>query len=129
MRTVTGLGLTGFTTRSWCGTRKDDHAATTVQSTAEHAVLAMVTAARAGARVPEPVLAYPVAARGGTRGALLAWVDVGGRALDGLEPEEIPDAALADLWHSVAVLHKHRLAHRQLSERTTSSSTTTNKRG
>ena len=35
---------------------QDDHAATT-QSTAEHAVLAMVTAARAGARVPEPVLA------------------------------------------------------------------------
>jgi uncharacterized membrane protein YbhN (UPF0104 family)/tRNA A-37 threonylcarbamoyl transferase component Bud32 len=92
---------------------QDDHAATT-QSTAEHAVLAMVTAARAGARVPEPVLAYPVASGRGTRGALLAWVDVGGRALDGLEPEEIPDAALADLWHSVAVLHKHRLAHHQL---------------
>ena len=93
---------------------QDDHTATTVQSTAEHAVLAMVTAARAGARVPEPVLAYPVAAGRGTRGALLAWVDVGGRALDGLEPEEFPDAALADLWHSVSVLHNHRLAHRQL---------------
>jgi uncharacterized protein (TIRG00374 family) len=93
---------------------QDDGSSTTVESTAEHSVLAMVAAVRAGARVPEPVVAYPVAAGGGTRGALVAWVDVGGQALDSLSPEEIPDTAVADLWRSVSVLRKHRLAHRQL---------------
>ena len=28
--------------------------------------------------------------------------------------EEVPDVALADVWHSVSLLHKHRIAHRQL---------------
>jgi uncharacterized membrane protein YbhN (UPF0104 family) len=93
---------------------QDDRSATTVQSRAEHAVLAMVAAARAGARVPEPVVAYPVAAGRGTRGALVAWLDVGGRSFDALSPEEIPDSAVADLWRSVSLLRKHRLAHRQL---------------
>ncbi len=49
----------------------DESTATTVQSTAEHAVLAMVAAIRAGGRVPEPVIAYPVAAGHGSRGALV----------------------------------------------------------
>ena len=86
----------------------------TVQSTSEHAVLAMVAAVRAGARVPEPVIAYPVAAGQGTSGAVLAWVDPGGTVLDSLSSQEIPDAALVDLWDSVSILREHRLAHRQL---------------
>jgi uncharacterized protein (TIRG00374 family) len=92
---------------------QDDHTST-VQSTSEHAVLAMVAAVRAGARVPEPVVAYPVAGGRGTSGAVLAWVDVGGSVLDSLSAEEIPDSALVDLWHSVGILREHRLAHRQL---------------
>jgi serine/threonine-protein kinase RIO1 len=67
---------------------QDDRTGTTVQSTAEHAVLAMVAAIRAGARVPEPVVAYPVAAGRGACGALVAWLDVGGRCLDTLSPED-----------------------------------------
>jgi glycosyltransferase 2 family protein len=93
---------------------QDDRTGTTVQSTAEHAVLAMVTAARAGARVPEPVVAYPVAAGHSSHGALAVWVDVGGRPLDSFSSEEIPDSALADLWHSVSLTQQHRIAHRQL---------------
>jgi hypothetical protein len=46
---------------SWMLVRdpQDDRAGTTVESAAEHEMLAMVAAARAGARVPEPVVAYP----------------------------------------------------------------------
>ncbi len=93
---------------------QDDRTTTTVQSTAEHSLMAMVTAARAGARVPEPVVAYPVSAGRGARGALVAWVDVGGDVIDSANPADISDAALADLWHSVSLLQQHRLAHRAL---------------
>jgi uncharacterized protein (TIRG00374 family) len=93
---------------------QDDRAGNTVESAAEHELLAMVTAARAGGRVPEPVVAYPIAAGQGPPGALVAWVDVGGRRLDLVSPDEVNDAALADLWHTVSCLHQHRLAHRRL---------------
>jgi uncharacterized membrane protein YbhN (UPF0104 family) len=92
----------------------DDRAGVTVESAAEHELLAMVTAVRAGARVPEPVVAYPVDGGGGPGGALVTWSDVGGRRLDRLAAPEVPEAALADVWHSVSLLAKHRLAHRRL---------------
>jgi uncharacterized protein (TIRG00374 family) len=91
-----------------------DRAGSTVESAAEHELLAMVTAARAGGRVPEPVVAYPIAAGQGPPGALVAWVDVGGRRLDLVPPDEVDDAILADLWQTVSRLHQHRLAHRRL---------------
>ncbi len=90
---------------------QDDRYGVTVESAAEHEMLAMVAAARAGGRVPEPVVAYPIA---GGQGALVAWMDVGGRPLDKVPPEEVSEATLADLWQSVSHLHQHRLAHGQL---------------
>jgi glycosyltransferase 2 family protein len=93
---------------------QDDRAGTTVESAAEHELLAMVAAARAGGRVPEPVVAYPIAGRQGSQGALVAWIDVGGQPLNLVPPEEVGAATLADLWRSVARLHQHRLAHRLL---------------
>jgi uncharacterized protein (TIRG00374 family) len=86
----------------------------TVEAAAEHELLAMVVGARSGARVSEPVVAYPVHGGASRSGALVAWTDVGGRRLDLLAPDEVSDAALADLWRSVGVLGDHRLAHRLL---------------
>jgi uncharacterized protein (TIRG00374 family) len=93
---------------------QDDLAGLTVESAAEHEMLAMVAAARAGARVPEPVVAYPIAGAHGPPGALVAWIDVGGQRLDLVPPEEVGEATLADLWHSVSGWHQHRFAHRRL---------------
>ena len=93
---------------------QNDPGGVTVQSAAEHEMLAMVAAARAGARVPDAVVAYPVAAGPGPAGALVAWVDVSGQTLDLLSPDEVAEAALTDLWHSVSCLQQHRLAHRRL---------------
>ena len=93
---------------------QDDRAGTTVESAAEHEMLSMAVAARAGGRVPEPVVAYPIAGRSGPPGALVAWIEVGGQALDLLSPDQVTDATLADLWQSVSRFHQHRLAHRQL---------------
>ena len=93
---------------------EDDRAGPTVESAAEHEMLTMVAAAKTGARVPDPVVAYPVAAGRGPRGALVAWVDVGGSRLSSVGPDTISGPVLADLWHSVAALEKHKLAHRLL---------------
>jgi undecaprenyl-diphosphatase len=90
---------------------QNDRAGLTIESAAEHEMLAMVAAARAGGRVPEPIVAYPIP---NAQGALVAWIDVGGQTLDLVQPEEVSDATLADLWHSISRLHDHRLAHRQL---------------
>jgi uncharacterized protein (TIRG00374 family) len=93
---------------------EDDRAGPTVESAAEHEMLTMVTAAKADARVPDAVIAYPVTSGRGPRGALVAWVDVGGRSLPSVESADISGEVLADLWRSVAVLQKHKLAHRLL---------------
>ncbi|HWS47240.1 MAG TPA: hypothetical protein VN636_15340 [Acidimicrobiia bacterium] len=93
---------------------QDDRLATTVESAAEHELLATVTAERAGARVPQPVVAYPVGTRHGRRGALVAWTTIDGRRMDQLAQDEISDATLRDLWKSVQHLREHRLAHRTL---------------
>lgn len=96
------------------GDRQDDQTPVTAESAVEHELLAKVSGARAGARIPEPVVAYPVGKPGGHRGALLAWVAVGGRRLDLVADDALSDEALADLWTSVARLQQHRLAHRML---------------
>ena len=93
---------------------EDDRAGPTVESAAEHEMLTMAAAAKAGARVPEPVVAYPVTGGRGPGGALVAWIDVDGRTLPSVDPDALSGPVLADLWHSVAVLQKHRLAHRLL---------------
>ena len=77
---------------------------------AEHELLMLVFAARTGAGVDEPVMAYPVA--GG--GALVATVDKDARALSALADEEITDQLLTGVWTSVARLQEHRLGHRAL---------------
>jgi uncharacterized protein (TIRG00374 family) len=92
----------------------DDRGGFTVESAVEHEMLAMAVAARAGARVPEPVVAYPIARRKGPRGALVAWKDVAGSRLDAVPPTPVSDATLADLWTSVSRLQQHRVAHRRL---------------
>jgi glycosyltransferase 2 family protein len=93
---------------------EDDRAGTTVLSAAEHEMLAMVAAARAGARVAEPVVAYPIPGGRGPSGALVAWIHVGGRRLDDLASDRISDEVLAELWYNVRRLQEHRLAHRRL---------------
>jgi hypothetical protein len=89
---------------------EEDRDGFTVESAAEDEMLAMVAAAQAGGRVP----AYPIAGGQGPPGALVAWIDVGGRRLDFVPAAEVTDATLADLWKSVGLLQEHRVAHRRL---------------
>ncbi|MCX4976807.1 lysylphosphatidylglycerol synthase transmembrane domain-containing protein [Streptomyces sp. NBC_00620] len=74
---------------------------------AEHELLMLVFAARTGARVDEPVMAYPVDGDG----ALVATVRKEARALSALSDEELTDHVLIGVWTSVARLQEHRLGH------------------
>ncbi|MFK0108234.1 flippase-like domain-containing protein [Streptomyces sp. NPDC091217] len=77
---------------------------------AEHELLMLVFAARTGARVADPVIAYPVA--GG--GAVVVTVGEDARPLSELPAEELTDTLLGEAWAAVARIQEHRLAHRAL---------------
>ncbi|MFI8235573.1 flippase-like domain-containing protein [Streptomyces sp. NPDC085900] len=72
----------------------------------EHELLMLVFADRTGARVVEPVIAYPVT------GSSALLVTVGQDAP--LPDDQWTDALLGMVWTSVARLQEHRLAHRAL---------------
>ncbi|MET8450770.1 lysylphosphatidylglycerol synthase transmembrane domain-containing protein [Streptomyces sp. NPDC005209] len=88
----------------------DDPGTQTPLTAVEHELLMLVFAARTGARVDEPVIAYPV--DGGA--ALLVTVGQDARPLSALAAEELTDGLLGEVWRSVARLQEHRLAHRAL---------------
>ncbi|MFF0105531.1 hypothetical protein [Streptomyces hirsutus] len=87
-----------------------DTAAQSPLAAVEHELLMLVFADRTGARVAEPVIAYPVA--GG--GALLVTVERAARPLSAFRGEKMTDQVLTGVWTSVARLQEHRLAHRAL---------------
>ncbi|WP_336109840.1 lysylphosphatidylglycerol synthase transmembrane domain-containing protein [Streptomyces sp. PTD9-10] len=91
----------------------DDPGTQTPLTAVEHELLMLVFAARTGARVDEPVIAYPV--DGG--GAILVTVGQDARPLSASAAEELTDQLLGAVWQSVAHLHEHRLAHRALRTR------------
>jgi glycosyltransferase 2 family protein len=45
---------------------------------------------------------------------VLAYEAIAGRSLDRLEPDEVTDQVLADIWDQVVALRQHRIAHRDL---------------
>ena len=88
----------------------DTGASPSTLAAVEHELLMLVAAGRTGARVTEPVIAYPVA----SGGALLATAGGAARPLSALATEAITDPVLTQVWASVAHLQEHRLAHRAL---------------
>ncbi|MEU6195775.1 lysylphosphatidylglycerol synthase transmembrane domain-containing protein [Streptomyces sp. NPDC047061] len=77
---------------------------------AEHELLMLVFAARTGARVADPVIAYPVAGDA----AVVVTVGADARPLSALADEELTDTLLREAWAAVARIQEHRLAHRSL---------------
>ena len=76
----------------------------------EHQAYLTLLARNHGVRVPPLV----VAGIGGPGTVLLAERDVGGRVLAELEPAEIDDELLDDVWAQAAQLHHARIAHGRL---------------
>jgi undecaprenyl-diphosphatase len=76
----------------------------------EHEAAMALLAAAAGVRTPRVLLVGSF--RGGA--GLLVERRVGGRTLEDLEPGEIDDGLLAELWRQVDILHGAGIAHGEL---------------
>src|SRR3954469_7379480 len=88
---------------------KDADALAPLGRQAEHEAVAAFTARARGIRVPEVLLA-----RGNDRGAVVAQQYLPGRPLDQLPAEELGPELLGRVWEQVALLHRARIAHRDL---------------
>lgn len=76
----------------------------------EHEAYLVLLAERAGVRVPGVLLTMQV----NGDAAILVQRRVNGRGLDTLMPDEIDDDLLRRIWQQVALLHRARIAHRDL---------------
>ncbi len=88
----------------------DDVPAASARGFAEQEALALSFAAASEVRCPRP-RALNTTSDGVTVMAA-DWVD--GLALCELDEEHLDDRVLHDAWHQVALLHRHRIAHRSL---------------
>jgi undecaprenyl-diphosphatase len=79
------------------------------RSVEHEAFLSLASSAR-GIRTPQLVTVADV----GSDGMLLAYRRIEGRSLDELNPEEITDGLLTDVWQLVVTLHDAAIAHREL---------------
>jgi glycosyltransferase 2 family protein len=76
----------------------------------EHEALLAMLAARGGVRVPHILLA----ARAANGEVFLVEERVRGRSLDDLDAGDLDDKLLFQVWEQVQLLHRHRIAHRDL---------------
>ena len=76
----------------------------------EHEALMAMLARAAGARVPD----VPLVAAFGNGAGLLVEDRVDGRPLSALPADQVGDGLAADLRAQVAAMHRHRLAHQDL---------------
>ena len=79
------------------------------RSVEHEAFLSLASTAR-GIRTPQLVTVAEV----GSDGMLLAYRKLEGRSLDAVDPEEITDGMLTDVWRLVVTLHDAAIAHRDL---------------
>jgi undecaprenyl-diphosphatase len=89
---------------------EDEAPFATAKRAVEHEAYLSLFAERTGVRTPPMVTVAPTA-DGGT---LLAQRLVRGKGLDAGGPEALADDRLDDLWGQVAILRRHRIAHRDL---------------
>lgn len=88
----------------------DEKAFSTLRRAVEHEALVALAARDLGVRTPR-LLAVSTAE---PKGIVLAYEAIPGRSLDRLEPAEVTDDVLADVWGQVVVLRHRRVAHRDL---------------
>ena len=91
-------------------TVEDESPFTTPKRAVEHEGYVSLLAERAGGRVPPMV----VAAETADHSAILAQELVPAKGLDDLAADEFDDALLRRIWLQVALLHDHRIAHRDM---------------
>lgn len=81
-----------------------------LRRTVEHEALVALQARDVGVRTPRLRCVAPV----GSDSFLLCYDIIDGSSLDGVDPERLTDGVLTGLWEQVALLRRHRIAHRDL---------------
>lgn len=87
-----------------------DRPFSTLRRAVEHEAAMSLKATADGVRTPRLVTAADI----GLDSMLIAYEAVGGRSLDRVETEELHDGVLREIWGQVAIMRKHRMAHRDL---------------
>ncbi len=88
----------------------DERPFSTLRRTVEHEALVSLTARDLGVRTPRLV----ALATAEPEAFVLAYEAIGGRSLDRLAPTDLTDDVLDATWQQLALLRRHRLAHRDL---------------
>lgn len=88
----------------------DEKAFSSLRRAVEHEALVAFAARDLGVRTPR-VVAVAAAA---PNGYVLAYEAISGRSLDRLDPGELTDDVLVDVWTELARMRTHRIAHRDL---------------
>ena len=88
----------------------DERPFSSLRRTVEHEALVALTARDQGILTPR-LVAFATAE---PNSFVLAYEAVDGRSLDRVEPDELTDPVLVDIWARVSELRRHRIAHRDL---------------
>jgi undecaprenyl-diphosphatase len=88
----------------------DERSFSSLRRTVEHEALVALTARDLGVRTPR----FRAFGRVEPDAFVLAYEGIDGSSLDGVEADKFDDALLASIWEQVAVLRRHRIAHRDL---------------
>jgi glycosyltransferase 2 family protein len=88
----------------------DERRFSSLRRAVEHEALVALAAASVGVRTPQ-LRAF---AHAEPNGYVLAYDAIAGRSLDQLDPGDVTDAVLDEIWGLVAQLQHHRMAHRDL---------------
>ncbi len=88
----------------------DERPFSSLRRAVEHEALVALAARDVGILTPR-LVAFATAE---PNAFVLAYEAIAGRSLDRLEPDEVTDQVLADIWDQVGALRRHRIAHRDL---------------
>ena len=88
----------------------DERSFSTLRRAVEHEALVALAARDVGIRTPR-LAAFATAE---PSGFVLAYEAIAGRSLDRVEPAELTNEVMADVWSQLTVMRTHRIAHRDL---------------
>jgi undecaprenyl-diphosphatase len=88
----------------------DERAFSSLRRAVEHEALVALASRDVGIATPRLVSV----AKAEPNGFVLAYEAIAGRSLDRLDADEASDEILAGVWTQVQMLHRHRIAHRDL---------------
>jgi undecaprenyl-diphosphatase len=88
----------------------DERPFSTLRRAVEHEALVAMAAGAAGVRTPR-LVAFAAAE---PNGFTLAYEAVAGRSLDRVDPGELTDEVLREVWRQLSLLRTHGIAHRDL---------------